>query len=348
VGPGKIAVNTAWKHHAGRRRHRRVIDTGVDYGHPDIATNIWQNPGEIGTDAMGRDKRTNGVDDDGNGYVDDWRGYNFGQRQPAASTIPWTTSATAPHVAGTIAAVGNNAAGIVGASRPARRSCPSRVWAPTAAAARAIWPPPSTTRPQRRQGHQRQLGRLRHRQGPDADSTPSTSPTTPMACCSSPRPATRTSDMGSEALSGSAAFYPGAALNAVAVGATTHLDTLSSFSNFGMKVDVVAPGGGDNDSGVVSSDRSILSLLSSRANTVMTAMDSWWSGRSTCASPARRWQPARGRRRRPRARGAPDVHARSGARRPARRHRRRRRRRLGHPDRLRSSERGKALPSPLR
>jgi len=45
-----------------------VIDSGVDYTHPDLEANIWINPGEIAG---------NGVDDDGNGYIDDTKGYNF-------------------------------------------------------------------------------------------------------------------------------------------------------------------------------------------------------------------------------------------------------------------------------
>jgi subtilisin family serine protease len=53
-----------------------VIDTGVRYTHEDIAANMWINPGETGTDALGRDKRSNGIDDDGNGYVDDVHGIN--------------------------------------------------------------------------------------------------------------------------------------------------------------------------------------------------------------------------------------------------------------------------------
>ena len=47
-----------------------VIDTGVDYNHLDLADNMWRNPGETGLDSQGRDKATNGVDDDGNGVID--------------------------------------------------------------------------------------------------------------------------------------------------------------------------------------------------------------------------------------------------------------------------------------
>jgi subtilisin family serine protease/photosystem II stability/assembly factor-like uncharacterized protein len=54
-----------------------IIDSGTDYEHEDLAANLWTNPGETGTDAQGRDKRSNGIDDDGNGKIDDWRGWDF-------------------------------------------------------------------------------------------------------------------------------------------------------------------------------------------------------------------------------------------------------------------------------
>jgi subtilisin family serine protease len=78
-----------------------VIDTGVDYRHPDLAANMWTNPGEI---------PNNGVDDDGNGYVDDYYGYDFadGAGDPQDSGFHGT------HVAGTIAAVGKNQLGVIG------------------------------------------------------------------------------------------------------------------------------------------------------------------------------------------------------------------------------------------
>jgi subtilisin family serine protease len=54
-----------------------VIDTGVDEHHEDLVHNLWVNPGESGKDSLGRDKASNGVDDDGNGFVDDVHGWNF-------------------------------------------------------------------------------------------------------------------------------------------------------------------------------------------------------------------------------------------------------------------------------
>ncbi|MCM2352423.1 MAG: S8 family serine peptidase [Pseudobdellovibrio sp.] len=54
-----------------------VIDTGVDINHKDLKNSIWVNAGETGKDVLGRDKATNGIDDDLNGYVDDVNGWNF-------------------------------------------------------------------------------------------------------------------------------------------------------------------------------------------------------------------------------------------------------------------------------
>ena len=54
-----------------------VIDSGVDIHHKDLTGKIWQNAGELGLDESGRDKASNGIDDDGNGYVDDYTGWNF-------------------------------------------------------------------------------------------------------------------------------------------------------------------------------------------------------------------------------------------------------------------------------
>lgn len=54
-----------------------IVDSGVDWAHEDLNANIFENAGETGNDNQGKDRRSNGVDDDGNGYVDDWHGWDL-------------------------------------------------------------------------------------------------------------------------------------------------------------------------------------------------------------------------------------------------------------------------------
>ncbi|MCC9609444.1 S8 family serine peptidase [Blastopirellula sp. JC732] len=83
-----------------------VIDTGVDYTHPDLINNMWVNPGEIAGD---------GIDNDGNGFVDDVYGYDFLNNDGD----PMDDNMHGTHVAGTIAAEGDNGRGVIGVASSA-------------------------------------------------------------------------------------------------------------------------------------------------------------------------------------------------------------------------------------
>ena len=88
-----------------------VIDDGVDFSHPDLAGRKWVNPGESGADSLGRNRSTNGVDDDRNGYVDDVNGWDFVNNDNTVHNSSTDTHGT--HVAGTIAA-SVNGGGVAG------------------------------------------------------------------------------------------------------------------------------------------------------------------------------------------------------------------------------------------
>jgi subtilisin family serine protease len=77
-----------------------IIDGGVDFNHEDLSANMWLNVEEI--------NGVSGVDDDANGYVDDFHGYNFADNN---QVIPGNHGT---HVAGTVAAVNNNGVGVAG------------------------------------------------------------------------------------------------------------------------------------------------------------------------------------------------------------------------------------------
>jgi len=81
-----------------------VVDTGVDYNHPDLKSAMWSNPDEI---------PGNGKDDDNNGYVDDVHGINLiGGSRPRGD--PMDQNGHGTHCAGTISAVADNGQGIAG------------------------------------------------------------------------------------------------------------------------------------------------------------------------------------------------------------------------------------------
>ena len=101
-GLEKIDALDAWKRTTGSKKVIVVvIDTGIDHGHQDLAANMFRNR---------KDCKTNGNDDDGNGYVDDCHGIDAANND----SDPMDDGSHGSHVAGTIGAVGNNKKGVVG------------------------------------------------------------------------------------------------------------------------------------------------------------------------------------------------------------------------------------------
>ncbi len=118
-GLAKIKATQAWDHtHGSTNVVIAVIDTGVDYNHPDLANNIWTNPNEI---------PGNGVDDDNNGYIDDVIGWDFvsissnynppparGEDIGPPDNDPMDFQGHGTHCSGIASAVTNNETGIAG------------------------------------------------------------------------------------------------------------------------------------------------------------------------------------------------------------------------------------------
>ena len=100
-GLTQIGATTAWDTTTGSASVvAAVVDTGIEAAHPDLAPNLWANPGET----------ANGSDDDGNGKVDDLYGWDAYEE----NGTPQDDDGHGTHVAGTVGAQGDNGLGVTG------------------------------------------------------------------------------------------------------------------------------------------------------------------------------------------------------------------------------------------
>lgn len=223
---GHFAINApaAWNTTIGTGVVVAVIDTGLDPTHPDIAANIWTNPREIAG---------NGLDDDGNGLADDIQGWDFigpDASNPVQSNHPLDHHGHGTHVAGTIAATGNNALGIPGVA-----------WGAKVMPVKALddhglgWD--STLAP---------AIRYAANSGADIINASWGGSGTSQAITEAVQYATglgvvfvaAAGNSGDDALN----MFPANILEAITVAAAGPGNTLSGFSNYGTKIDVAAPG----------------------------------------------------------------------------------------------------------
>ena len=119
----QIHAFEAWDYYESSARKDSIlisiVDTGIDTNHEDLSSALYINSGEDGIDQKGNSKRANGIDDDMNGFIDDWSGWDFASSTNIVSgdNSPFPGHFHGTHVAGIAAAISNNEKGIAGIAR---------------------------------------------------------------------------------------------------------------------------------------------------------------------------------------------------------------------------------------
>ena len=214
-----IGAQQAWQYGVTTNVVVAVIDSGVDYTHQDLASNIWQNAGEISG---------NGIDDDRNGYVDDVRGWDFA----GDDNNPMDENGHGTHVAGTIGAVGNNGIGVSGVA-----------WGVKIMALKFMDASGSGSLSDAIQAidYARNMGAkvINASWGGGGFSAALQQAITRFQNAGGIFVAAAGNESSNNAR---VAAYPANYSGVISVGASTRTDSLASFSNYGTNVDVVAPG----------------------------------------------------------------------------------------------------------
>lgn len=235
-GLKKIHADQAWASSQGEGIIVAVVDSGIYYYHEDIAANIWANAGDP----------INGIDDDHNGFIDDAQGWDF----VSQDNDPYDGNGHGTHVAGIIAAIGNNNKGIIGVAPQAK-----------VMAIKALDDSGNGTEVTLSQG-------LYYAANKGADiinaswgSSENSQTILDAINWASSHGCVIIAAAGNDNQD-AANFSPANIGNVITVAASDHNDLKSDFSNWGYKIDVTAPGGDSVDASPTRIYQNILSLKS--------------------------------------------------------------------------------------
>ena len=239
-GLKKIEASDAWDTTTGSSDITvAIIDTGVDYNHEDLSSNMWTNSGEI---------PDNGIDDDSNGYIDDIYGWDFYNDD----NDPIDDHGHGTHCSGTVSGVGDNSIGVVGVNWNAKIMAVKFLgstgsgWSSDAALAIEY-------------AADSGADILSNSWGGGGQSQVVTDA---IAYAHDQKGCVVVAAAGNSNADANN-YWPAGDHNVITVASSTENDEKSSFSNWGSKIDVAAPGGGNSDG---SSGRIYQNILSLRAS----------------------------------------------------------------------------------
>lgn len=271
-GLHRIRAPEAWTTSRGEGVVIAVVDTGLDAAHPDIAANVWLNPGED-LDGNGQldPADWNGRDDDGNGFVDDLIGWNFvGFGEPIegggisnGTSDPFDDHGHGTHVAGIAAAIGGNGIGISGVAPAARIMALKGFPADGPARDSDLW---RAILYAIEQGAR--VVNASWSCSPHCPNNPLAREILELADAAGVVFVTSAGNESTDVVVNA----PENTRAAITVGSIGFDDAISSFSNRGWLIDLVAPGGGPSTPfSVLAARRNILSLLSSATDPIEEA-----------------------------------------------------------------------------